>query len=396
MEQFDLIVVGGGISGMSLAHYSAKAGLRTLVIEKAERTGGTLCSPKLASEFWVEMGAHTCYNSYGNLIGIIEDCGIKDMMVPREKVGFKMLVDNRIKPIPSQLNFIELFFSGPRLFFLKKSGESLRSYYGRITGKGNYDKVFGPAFNAVLSQKADDFPADMLFNKRPRRKDIMKSFTLREGLQSLPEAVAAQKGMTVLTGKAVSSISSGGDSFTVTTTDGGEYASRFLGLATPPNSSAHLTQKAFPELSRLLFQIRMETVDTVGVAVRKEATTLPLLAGIIPTANSFYSAVSRDTVKDRAYRGFSFHFTKGLDEENRIRKITAVLGVRKEQIEGMMTKENLVPSLKVGHERLTADMDRLISGTRLLLVGNYFKGLALEDCVCRSLSEASRLKALAS
>ncbi|NTU42211.1 MAG: FAD-dependent oxidoreductase [Nitrospirales bacterium] len=243
MEKFDIIIIGAGISGMSLAHYAAKAGLRTAVIEKGEKVGGTLCSPKIASDFWVELGAHTCYNSYGNLIGIIEDCGIKGMLIPREKVGFKMLVDTKIKTIPSQLNFIELMFSGPRIFFLKKSGESLRSYYGRIVGKGNYDKVFGPAFNAVLSQKADDFPADMLFNKRPRRQDILKSFTLTEGLQAVPGAIAAQKGITVITGKEVSALTANGSSFTLTTTDGIELTTPYCCLATPPNIAAGIVAK---------------------------------------------------------------------------------------------------------------------------------------------------------
>ncbi|NTU41928.1 MAG: hypothetical protein HGA78_02515 [Nitrospirales bacterium] len=135
-------------------------------------------------------------------------------------------------------------------------------------------------------------------------------------------------------------------------------------------------------------------MDTVGIAVRKEATKVPLMAGIIPTGNSFFSAVSRDTVKHPGYRGFSFHFRKGLSEEVRIKEITSALGIGKAQIEGMTTKENFVPSLKVGHEKTVEAMDRLVSGTKLLLTGNYFKGLALEDCVCRSLSEASRLKGL--
>jgi hypothetical protein len=52
--------------------------------------------------FWLELGAHTCYNSYRNLIGIIEDCQILDRLVQREKVPFRMRVGNQIKSIPSQ------------------------------------------------------------------------------------------------------------------------------------------------------------------------------------------------------------------------------------------------------------------------------------------------------
>ena len=54
---------------------------------------------------------------------------------------------------------------------------------------------------------------------------------------------------------------------------------------------------------------RGQVVDElVGVAVAKEKLTLPLVAGIIPLDDDFYSAVSRDTVLHPSLRGFSFHF----------------------------------------------------------------------------------------
>ena len=40
MTQFDTIVLGAGISGLSLANYSAGSGRSTLVIERAARVGG--------------------------------------------------------------------------------------------------------------------------------------------------------------------------------------------------------------------------------------------------------------------------------------------------------------------------------------------------------------------
>ena len=37
MAQYDVIVVGGGISGMSFAHYAKKAGFKCLILEKENR-----------------------------------------------------------------------------------------------------------------------------------------------------------------------------------------------------------------------------------------------------------------------------------------------------------------------------------------------------------------------
>jgi protoporphyrinogen oxidase len=68
-----------------------------------------------------------------------------------------------------------------------------------------------------------------------------------------------------------------------------------------------------------------------------------------------------------------------------------VLAVTREQIEQVAWKSNLLPSLKVGHDDLVKEIDTHLEQTQLLLTGNYFAGVSIEDCVSRSLSEFSRL-----
>ncbi len=398
MKRYDIVIAGAGISGLSLAHYCARRGLDTLVIEKNERVGGTFHTHRFAggaSDFWIELGAHTCYNSYGNLLRVMEDCGILGQALKREKVGYKMLVDGEIKSIPSQIHFGELLFSVPRLFTAKKAGQSIESYYSRIVGAANFRRVFGPLFNAVICQEAHDFPADLLFKKRPRRKDVMKSFTLREGLQSITEAIAAQPGIQIVKGKTIETLSFSDGVFGITTADGHVYESGSLAVATSPVVAARLLEAPFPQLAVLLSRIRVETVETVGFMVRKDASPLPPLAGIVAVNEPFYSAVSRDTVRHEKYRGFVFHFKAGAaDHDTKLGRISEVLGVKRDQLENVVSTENLVPSLLVGHDSLLAEIDRLIAGERLLLTGNYFSGVAIEDCVSRSLSEFTRLGAL--
>lgn len=397
MGKYDIVIIGAGISGLSLAHYCVKEGLKTLVIEKSERVGGTLHSHsfKDAGGFWIEMGAHTCYNSYRNLIGIIEDCTTISKLVKREKVPFKMLIDDQIKSIPSQLNFLELFCSAPRLFTLKKEGQSVKSYYSRILGNKNFEKVLSPALNAVISQNASDFPADMLFKKRLRRKDIIKKFTFTNGVQTITDSISSQKAIEIATGKEVLSIEYN-DGLFKTATDSEVYESESLAVATPASIAAQLLRKNFPELSKDLAQIKVESVESVGIALKKEfAASIPPVAGIIPLSDSFYSVVSRDTVKHDTYRGFTFHFKPGtLDNNAKLKRIAEVLGIKLSQIEHIAVKENLVPSLKVSHDALITKIEQSISTSRLLITGNYFDGMAIEDCITRSLKEFLRLKKL--
>jgi len=128
-----------------------------------------------------------------------------------------MLVGNRIASIPSELSFPELFLSLPRILTARKEGRTMASYYSKIIGKRNFERVFGPLFSAVICQKADEFPADLLFKKRPRRKDVLRNFTVREGLQSITDSLAARPGITVLTGRGVREITSSDGVFSVAT-----------------------------------------------------------------------------------------------------------------------------------------------------------------------------------
>jgi len=395
MKQYDVIVIGAGISGLSLASYAAQAGLSTLVIEKSGRAGGCFHSHRFQGEaagFWLELGAHTCYNSYGGLIGIMEQYGLMGSILPREKVSFKMLVGNEIKSITSQLSFPELIGSAWRMFTLKKEGESVASYYGRIVGRSNYERVFAPAFNAVISQRANDFPADMLFNKRPRRKDVIKSFTLQGGLASVTDKIAGIPGVTLKTGAEIARIAKSGEKFVVELADGSGFEGTRLVLATPPPEASRLAAEIAPELSRVLGQIKVETIESVGVAMAKDKVKLPPLAGIIATNDDFYSAVSRDTVPHPGYRGFSFHFKSGrLTFEAKLKRVAEVLKVRQEDLQQAVQRESRLPSPVVGHGALVAEIDRSIASGKLFVTGNYFAGMAVEDCIVRSKKEFQRL-----
>ena len=395
MKQYDAIVIGAGISGLSLASYAAAAGLSTLVIEKSGRVGGCFHSHRFEREaagFWLELGAHTCYNSYGGLIGLMEKHGLMESILPREKVSFKMLVDNEIRSITSQLSFPELFSSVWRMFTLKKEGESVASYYGRIVGSKNYERVSAPAFNAVISQRANDFPADMLFNKRPRRKDVIKSFTLQGGLSSVTDKISAIPGVTLVTDAEVSRITKSGKGFVVELADGRGFESSTLTLATPPPEASRLSGEIAPELARVLGNIKVETIESVGVAVLKDKLKVPPVAGIIAANDDFYSAVSRDTVPHTSYRGFSFHFKSGrLPLQAKVKRMAEVLRVRPEDLEQVVQRESRLPSPIVGHHTLTAQIDGTLASGKLFVTGNYFAGMAVEDCIVRSGKEFRRL-----
>lgn len=397
MADYDLLIIGAGISGLSVAHYAVQAGLNALVLEQNHRVGGCLHSHRFTGAFagfWLELGAHSCFNSYGNLLAILESARALDRLQARAKVQFRLFADGTVRTIPSQLSISELLQAPFRLIGWQKSGRSVAEYFGRIVGPRNYAAVFGPAFDAVICQPAGLFPADCLFRSRRRHKNIPRGFTFSDGLQTVADVLATQPGIRIERGRAAREIRRVGEEFVVRT-DQCDYSARHLCVATPVEIAARLLRAELPALADRLAEIRTAAVETVGVALPTAQLSLPPLAGLIGRNEAFYSAVTRDTVPNSAYRGFTFHFRPGLlDEEKRITRIAEVLGISHGSLgaENVVSKLNQLPALRVGHDGLIRAVDDLLAKSRLALTGNYFTGVAIEDCVTRSRAEFARLR----
>ena len=394
---WDLIIIGAGVSGLSIAQEAARAGWNILLLEQDDRPGGCLHSHRFTGEqdgFWLELGAHSAFNSYGNLLALLEYAGVLDRLRRRARVSFRFYADSAVRSIPSQLYFSELLLAPFRLLGLSKIGRTVADYFGAIVGPRNYRAVFEPAFSAVICQPAGEFPADSLFNPRPRRKDVPRGFTLTGGLQTLAEILAEQPGVNIAFGQTVQEVRREKEGFIVLT-ESGEYRARLLCLATPVAVAARLLQTGFPPLAERLAEISTAAVETVGIAVPKSALKLPPVAGLIGRSQAFYSVVSRDVVPDDRYRGFTFHFRPGvLDTAGQRDCIARTLSLPREMLTmaNMVGKTNQLPALRVGHSERTRDVDRMLAGTRLALTGNYFTGIAIEDCVIRSRQEWTRLQ----
>lgn len=129
------------------------------------------------------------------------------------------------------------------------------------------------------------------------------------------------------------------------------------------------------------------------MVVAKDAVKLPALAFVVPTDDVFWSAVTRDPVPDERRRAFTFHFKPGLDRAAQLRRIGEVLEVGEDAFEVVAERRTVLPSPARDHAEVVAALDAALAGTRLALIGNYFDGLAIEDCAARGKSEWQRLAA---
>lgn len=393
-SQYAHVVIGGGISGLGAAHFAHRAGVDTLVLEREERVGGCMQTHRFRDldGFWVEAGSHSCFNSYGHLLGILEDLGLLGAVTAKTKQSYLLWRNGERRKVLSALHPVELAVSLPRLFALDKRACSVAEYYGRAFGRRNYRDLFAPAFRSVICQNADDFPAEALFRKKPRRADVLRSFTMPAGLSDIPEAIATQAGLTVRRGQGVAAILPDGDRFHVQLDDGASLGCDFLTLAVPPDICARLLGGVQPAAAGLIRRIGIAEIDSLLLAFDKAHLKLPELAGLISIDGAFFSAVSRDFIADPRWRGFAFHFPGGtLGQDQRIAAACEALGVRPADVAAVAHATNRLPRLRKGHQDLMQQLDARLAGGRLAITGNWFLGVSVEDCLTRGHAEHQRL-----
>jgi protoporphyrinogen oxidase len=231
----------------------------------------------------------------------------------------------------------------------------------------------------------------MLFKKRPRRKDVLRSYTLKGGLGAFAERVARLPGVSVATGRSAERIERAGAGWAVTLGGGERIDADVVAIATPPRTAARLLGGAVPEAAARIAPLLEATVETTGVVVRADKVAVPYSTFLIPRGDIFHSVVTRDVVPDPTWRGFVFHFRPGHSEEERLARIAAVLGVPRADLADRADRRSVLPSPVVGHRDTVAALDAALAGTRIAVCGNWFGGLAIEDCAQRARAEWQRV-----
>jgi len=393
-HSYDLCVIGAGVSGLSLAQMAASRGQRVLVLEKRGDAGGCLSTAPVAATGWLELGAHTCYNSYRRFLDVMAATGFLALATPRKGLGFRMVERGAVRSIPSCINFWEAALALPRAFGASKAGQTAEAYYARILGPKNWARVLNPALNAVASQETRGFPADALFKKRDgRRKDVVKSFAVRGGLGPAVQALAELPGIHCALDREVVALTRTDGVYQVRTGQGETIQARRVAVAVPADAARTLLAPAFPEYAGMLGRIETRIVKSLGLVFRDPLAHLPRLAGLILPDSPCYSAVSGDAFPVPGKRAWTFHFDgdRAGDDGQMVQLACQVLGAAPETVEATHRRDHTMPAIALGHDAWLEALDASLAATDLMVVGNYLSGLSIEDCAGRALREFERV-----
>ena len=83
-EKPAVLVIGGGLAGLSCGKYLADAGCAPTVIERGKALGGKVSAWRDDDGDWIETGLHIFFGAYPNVMNLFRELDIEDRLQWKE------------------------------------------------------------------------------------------------------------------------------------------------------------------------------------------------------------------------------------------------------------------------------------------------------------------------
>lgn len=427
----DVIVLGGGISGLAAAWAARRAGKHVVLLEGSDRVGGSILTRDVG-EAKFDCGATSTLLKHDSVRELIREAGLESEMLepPPEAAKRYILRGGRLYPLPmGPVTFAAspLFSMRDKLrllgepFRARGTGEeTIAEFAHRRLGASFVENAVGPFVSGVYAGDPDRlavrYAAPALWSLEQEHGSLIrgafakrsgpgprgKLVSFKGGMRTLPEAIARALGDVVRTKHAVTRVTRAGASFHV---EGAAFALEAprLVCALPAHGLGPLASlgdvAAFAELP----YARVATVflsfkrEHVGADVR----AFGFLRAMSEPSRALGCLFTTSLWKDRAPPGeiaFTSFFggrrdpdAADLSESDLLalaaRELGAVLSIRGEPVRAaVQTWRPAIPQMERGHGRFVAAAAALdAANPGLTLTGNWLQGVSVADCADRGL-----------
>ena len=321
-----IAIIGGGLTGLTLAYYLQKAGVAYDVFEAAERPGGNLLSPLVAEGYQLEAGPNSLLLS-AELQELLTELDLADHIQEAAPVSQHRYVlrRGRYQALPGSPPALlaSKFFSLKTKFRLLREllqrptppvpGETVGAFFGRHFGQEVVEYAVNPFVAGIYAGDPAELLLSLTFPQlaalEQRYGSVLRGFaagqkkgsggrrrtiTLRGGVQALTTALATR-----LThyhpGQAVTGISQRGAQYALTVGHHLRPASySHVALALPTYAAAELLRPLQPAAAAALAAVRYPPMTLVYSAYDRAAVAHPLLGfgALNPQVEGTYSAGS--------------------------------------------------------------------------------------------------------
>lgn len=286
-----VVIVGGGISGLTTAFYLNKAGIRNALIEASGRLGGLIRTDRLQG-CDLEAGPDSFITSKPAVIELARDLGIDHKLISSNDRARKVFIvrNNMLIPMPQGMSmmvpadwnavlFSSLFSNAAKLRYLNEVNVQPRTREGDFSirelildhfGEENLQYITEPLLSGVYGGDAASLSARSVLPKfvdyetsygslikgvrmhartgPEQTKGLFQSF--QGGMQTLVDTLVEQIGPTEIMFDTVQAVEPGG-----VTVGGKRITASHVVLACPAYQSAKLLRDSNPKLSGLLADI---------------------------------------------------------------------------------------------------------------------------------------------
>ena len=442
----DVVVIGGGIAGLSVAFELKRRGLNVLVLERQVRIGGKAVSEQFGG-FLMEHGPSFVV-AEAQILSLSRDLGIEHEQVmltsalPRRYlVAHGVLRGLPIHP-SAFLTSPYLSLRGRLRLLLEafvprrddKQEETVAAFCGRRFGQEFTDRVIDPlvggmfAGTAAKLSMAATFPrlvrmeqehgsvvrAVVHSRKLGQRMPGRQLLSWRRGVGAVPAALARELAGSVKVGVAVRRIVARPQGFLVETVRSGSVAANAVVVATPQHVAAELLERIDPEAAAAAARIDAPPLAVVYLGYARDQISHPLdgLGYLSPSSEQrpvngtlFCSSI----FPGRAPEGFvSLAAYVGGDRAPaiaRLPKDDLIALARSEFADLLGAKGDAVvarvrhwprglPQYRTGHLTIVDVLDKTRDRCPgLFITGNYLAGVSVTACAAHAMATALHVDA---
>jgi oxygen-dependent protoporphyrinogen oxidase len=430
----DVLVIGGGISGLTTAFHLMRGGRRVVLLEASPRVGGSL-ETKTDGPWRFELGPNTVLENHETVTRLIREAGLEGEKVTASPSARRRFLwkAGQLHPLPSgPVGFLKtpLFPALAKLRLLREPWisrpagdpeETIATFVRRRLGQAFLDYAVGPFVSGVYAGDPERLSVRYAVPKiaslerehgslirgalarRPRQVSAAPGgamISFREGLDQLPQTLARKIG-DVRTGVACQRIVRTAGGFRAET-DAGPVEARQVVLAVPADVAARLLEDASEGRSRGLAEIPYAAVALVSTGWRREDISHPLggfgflaprkeglhVLGVLFPSEIFPGrAPEGHTVLTAFAGGRTQPEVAGWDDDRLLSTVLGELrqtvGVRGEPVIRTIRRwPRAIPQYEVGHGRfldLAREIETALPGLRI--GGNFLHGVSVPDCV---------------
>ncbi len=447
MNNVDVLVIGGGISGLAIARLLANTGLSVEVWERKHRPGGKICTHQY-NGYTLEKSASMLLNFRPEINRFLEQCDLTECKTPLSPVSSRYLIhNNRLIKIPMELRKLiasPIWSLRGKMRLLVEplippggnEDETVAQFIRRRFGNEMLVKAMEPYIAGPLASSPDlanaystlprlttlerhygSITMGVLVNRLLRRRtaSVTESFSFKGGMSTLVESLANNAGFQFRKDCTATSLIRNKEGWLIqghSATGEKSVRTRQVVLSVPAYVAASLIGDLNSNLQELLSGVEYAPVSVVHTGFRREAVPHPLdgngflipgRCGLVSTGCLWMSrlfpgrAPEEEVLFSNYLGGTRMPVAATWNEEQSVAAVMEglkpLLGIREEPV--MIRIDRHKKGLPLYHgayqKRTRAIDEQLQSLPGLQLAANYLGGVSVRDRIVCAFDMSNRI-----